>query len=160
MKIVMSQNGHPVIKYDGVYGISAVKKKISGDWELIERAKTLIRTHYDSKFAEAAIREIDEYENPKYMYGIAYFDGDEGPTECVSELYHSHGEATWHLYNDKNEDGEAKYCLAYSPYDYGAHVIKIIISTQCPECGADDVVFDGLEHTCWQCLHTWLEASY
>lgn len=132
MRIIKSSNNYNTIACNEHIGSKAVGSFLSSIEDenlknsLIKKAIELINNNYISPYKEYAIKDI---ENPeiKEFYLRSEFGGD-----FLSEPYPTHASATWHIWNDKDENGELKWISAGSPFVY---VWEHPGECECPECG-------------------------
>ena len=82
------------------------------------------------------------------MFFLKTKEGD----DIVSEAFETHASATWHMYNDKGEDGEPKWLLSS-----GKPFVFVWSSPEeeetCPKCGKNTYSFDGDTMVCDSCFH-------
>lgn len=74
--------------------------------------------------------------------------------DVVTEYYPTHQCATWHMWNDENEDGKPKWLTDDGqPFVYVWDVPDADDMRPCPKCGADDFAWDGDTWICDTCFH-------
>lgn len=132
MEIKISQSGNPVLFHNGIYGTKGISSEISEDEKLKELAIKLISENYSSPYKDSAIEDII---NSNSECNKRFFIRLKEGNDIISESFTSHKSATWHLFNDKNENGELKYCTEYGPFCY---VWEEPDTMECPYCGEQE----------------------